>query len=115
VCDGVGTHLGYSVVKKAVDLRMEILVRVPYPIFMVQGEDTTNFKVSLCPPDDFVAVVVDDDVVDDVATNVDDVVDVDAVIANVIAEIVVDDVTTVGDDVAADYHVDVDADDRAKC
>ena len=50
ICDGVGTHLGYSVVKKAVDLGMEILLRVPHLSFVLQGEDTINFKVSCYPP-----------------------------------------------------------------
>jgi len=29
ICDGVGTNLGYDVVTKALDLGLEILVRVP--------------------------------------------------------------------------------------
>jgi hypothetical protein len=45
ICDGVGTHLGYEVVKKAIALGMEILLRVPQLSFVLQGEDTVNFKV----------------------------------------------------------------------
>jgi hypothetical protein len=45
ICDGVGTHLGYNVVRKAIDLGMEILLRFPHPSFVLQGEDTMNFKV----------------------------------------------------------------------
>ncbi len=43
--NGVGTHLGYHVVKKAIDLGMEILLRVPHLSFVLQGEDTMNLKV----------------------------------------------------------------------
>ena len=49
ICDGVGTHLGYQVVMKAVELGMEILLRVPHLSFVLQGEDTINFKVTLNP------------------------------------------------------------------
>jgi hypothetical protein len=52
VCDGVGTHLGYSVVKKAVDPGMEVMLRVPHLNYLLQGEDTMNFTVSYCPLDD---------------------------------------------------------------
>ncbi len=46
ICDGVGTaHLGYQVVKKAIALGMEILLRAPHLSFVLQGEDTINFKV----------------------------------------------------------------------
>ena len=44
VCDGVGSHLSYSVVKMAIDNGMEILLRVPNLSFALQGEDTINFK-----------------------------------------------------------------------
>jgi hypothetical protein len=40
----VGTHIGYSVVKTAVDLGLEILLRVPHLSFALQGEDFVNFK-----------------------------------------------------------------------
>ncbi len=46
ICDGVGTHLGYQVVKKAIELRMDIMLRVPLLSFVLQGEDTVNFKVA---------------------------------------------------------------------
>jgi hypothetical protein len=52
ICDGVGTHLGYNVVKKAIDLEMEILLRIPHLSFVLQGEDTMDFKVKvtlICP------------------------------------------------------------------
>jgi hypothetical protein len=48
ICDGVGTHLGYHVVKKAIELGIEILLRVPHLSFVLQGEDTVNFKVTAC-------------------------------------------------------------------
>jgi hypothetical protein len=44
ISDGVGTHLGYSVVKKTISLGMEILLRVSHLSFVLQGEDTVNFK-----------------------------------------------------------------------
>ncbi len=34
ICDGVGTHLGYNVVNEAIDLGMEILLRVPHLSFV---------------------------------------------------------------------------------
>jgi hypothetical protein len=46
VCDGVGTHLGSNVVLKTIELGMEILLRVPHLSFVLQGEDTVNFKVT---------------------------------------------------------------------
>jgi len=46
ICDGVGTHLGYHVLKKALELGMEIIMRVPHLSFALQGEDTVNFKVN---------------------------------------------------------------------
>jgi hypothetical protein len=48
ICDGVGTHLGYHVVKMAIELGIEILLRVPHLSFVLQGEDTVNFKVTAC-------------------------------------------------------------------
>ena len=50
ICDGVGTHLGYHVVKKAIELGMEIVLRVPHLSFVLQGEDTINFKVKVALP-----------------------------------------------------------------
>ena len=44
-----GTYLGYHVVKKTVALGMEILLRVPHVSFVLQGEDTVNFKVKYMP------------------------------------------------------------------
>jgi hypothetical protein len=44
IWDGVGTHLGYAVVMKALDLGLEILVRVPHLSHIFEGEDTVNFK-----------------------------------------------------------------------
>ncbi len=46
VCDGVGSHLCYSVIEKAIELGMEILLRVPNLNYVLQGEDTVNFKVN---------------------------------------------------------------------
>ncbi len=46
ICDGVGTHLAYAVVKRAVELGLEIVVRAPHLSNVLQGEDTVNFKVS---------------------------------------------------------------------
>jgi hypothetical protein len=45
ICDGVGIHLGYHVVKKALELGMEFLLRVHHLNFVLQGEETVNFKV----------------------------------------------------------------------
>jgi hypothetical protein len=47
ICDGVRTHLAYSVVKKAVDLGLEIVLRVPHLRFVLQGKDTVNFKAGV--------------------------------------------------------------------
>ncbi len=47
ICDGIMTHLGYHVGTKAIALGMEILLRVPHLSFVLQGEDTINFKVTL--------------------------------------------------------------------
>jgi len=44
ICDGVGTHIGINVVMKAVELGLEILLRVPHLSNILQGEDTLNFK-----------------------------------------------------------------------
>ena len=44
ICDGVGTRLGYSVVTRAIELDMKILLRVPHLSFAIQDEDTHNFK-----------------------------------------------------------------------
>ena len=44
VCDGVGTHTGLAVLKRAVELGLEVLLRVPNLSFVLQGEDTVNFK-----------------------------------------------------------------------
>ena len=47
ICDCVGTHLGYSVVKntKAIEISIEILLRVPNLSFVLKGENTINFKM----------------------------------------------------------------------
>ena len=44
ICNGVGTHLGYSVVKKAVEMVLAIVLRVPHLSHIMQGEDTVNTK-----------------------------------------------------------------------
>ena len=49
ISDGVGNHLGYQVVMKAIELGMENLPRVPHLNFVLQGEDTVNFKVTINP------------------------------------------------------------------
>ena len=36
--------MGYSVVKKAADLGLDILLRVPHLSHILQGEDTVKFK-----------------------------------------------------------------------
>ena len=36
----------FTVVEKAIELGMEILLRVPNPSYILQGEDTINFKVN---------------------------------------------------------------------
>ena len=46
ICDGVGSHLCFAVIEKAIELGMEILLRVPNLSFVLQGEDTVNFKAS---------------------------------------------------------------------
>jgi hypothetical protein len=46
MCDGVGSHLCYNVIEKAIEMGMEILLRVPYLSYIVQGEDIVNFKVT---------------------------------------------------------------------
>ncbi len=46
VCYGVGSHLCFVVVEKAIELGLEILLRVPNLSYGLQGEDTVNFKVS---------------------------------------------------------------------
>ena len=68
-CDGVGTHLGYHVVKKAIALGTEILLRALHLSCVLQGEDTVNFNVKymhvcmLVVVDVDVVIVVDDVVV----------------------------------------------------
>ena len=52
-CDGVGTHLGITVLETAIELGLEIVLRVPHLSFRLQGEDTHNFgplKVSVNAP-----------------------------------------------------------------
>jgi len=44
VCDGVGTHLCEDVLDKAIDLGMEIVLRVPNLSYIFQGEDNINLK-----------------------------------------------------------------------
>ena len=44
VCDGVGTHICYDVIERAIKFGMEILLRVPNLSFALQGEDLINFK-----------------------------------------------------------------------
>ena len=44
VCDGVGTHMTLAALETAVDLGLEIVLRVPNLRFVLQGEDTINFK-----------------------------------------------------------------------
>ena len=44
VCDGVGTHICYEVIERAIKGGMEILLRVPNLSFALQGEDIENFK-----------------------------------------------------------------------
>ena len=45
ICDGVGTHIGFSVLEVAVQKGMEEALRVPHLSFRLQGEDTVNFGV----------------------------------------------------------------------
>ena len=44
ICDGVGTHLGYNVLQQAIEMGLEIVLRVPHLSHILQGEDTVNFK-----------------------------------------------------------------------
>ena len=46
VCDGVGSHLCYTVIEQAIELVMEILLRVPNLNFILQGDATVNLKVN---------------------------------------------------------------------
>jgi hypothetical protein len=39
----VGTHLGITVLEAAVDLGLEICLRVPHLSHILQGKDTVNF------------------------------------------------------------------------
>jgi hypothetical protein len=45
MCDWVGTHIGFVVLETAVELGLEIVLRVPYLSFCLQGEDTVTFCV----------------------------------------------------------------------
>jgi hypothetical protein len=45
VCDGAGTHLCFDVMEKTIEIGIEILLRVPNLSYVLQGEDTVNFKV----------------------------------------------------------------------
>ena len=74
VCDGVGSNSCFIVVEKAIELKMEIPLRVPNLSYVLQGEDTVNFKVNTTT----------------IATNVDGA---DAIVVDVV--LVVDDVATV--------------------
>jgi hypothetical protein len=52
ICDGVGTHIGFVVLETAVELGLEVVMRVSHLSFRMQGEDTMNFsvlKVKLLP------------------------------------------------------------------
>ena len=42
-CDGVGTHLGITVLETAIEMGAEVILRVPHLSFVLQGEDTINF------------------------------------------------------------------------
>ena len=42
-CDGVGTHLGITVLEAALDMGAEVILRVHHLSFILQGEDTINF------------------------------------------------------------------------
>ena len=42
-CDGVGTHLGITVLETALEMGCEIILRVPHLSFVLQGEDTISF------------------------------------------------------------------------
>jgi hypothetical protein len=45
ICDGVGTHIEVAVLETAVELDLEVVLRVPHLSFRLQGEDTVNFSV----------------------------------------------------------------------
>ncbi len=45
ICDGVGTHIGLVVLETALELGLEIILRVPHLSFRLQGEDTVNFSI----------------------------------------------------------------------
>jgi hypothetical protein len=45
ICDGVGVHVGISVLEEAIKRGIEILMRVPNLNFGLQGEDLISFLV----------------------------------------------------------------------
>jgi hypothetical protein len=45
ICDGVGTPIGFSLLEAAVELGIEIVLRVPHLNFRFWGGDTVNFGV----------------------------------------------------------------------
>ena len=45
ICDGVGTHIGLAVLEAALELGIEVILRVPHLSYRLQGEDTVNFSV----------------------------------------------------------------------
>lgn len=44
VVDGVGTHVGFYALEAAISCGLEIVLRVPNLSFVLQGEDTVNFR-----------------------------------------------------------------------
>ena len=44
VVDGVGTHVGFFALESAISLGLEIVLRVPNLSYILQGEDTVNFR-----------------------------------------------------------------------
>jgi hypothetical protein len=45
ICDGVGTHIGFIVLEIAIELGLEVMLRVPPLSFRLQGEDTVDLSV----------------------------------------------------------------------
>ncbi len=39
ISDSIGTHLGYNVFFKAIEIGLEIVLRIPHLSFVLQGED----------------------------------------------------------------------------
>jgi hypothetical protein len=45
ICDEIGTHIGFSVLEAALELEIELVLRVAHLSLRLQGEDTVNSRV----------------------------------------------------------------------